>query len=254
MPACSKQINPKGIEITFEEETHKYSSIIDGKEILYTSGTTFVHNFFPKFDPTGEITKRCALREGLTVEAIKAKWKEKANKSAKFGTKIHETMEDVLRGDMLRNKPNDDKEKNTMSSAIKLAKKILSRAEIIGIEKIVFDSDIKIAGTIDLLIRAKKDGKIWILDHKTNERIDTFNKWNSFALKPIENIPNTNYFQYTLQLNLYENILKRVGYVDDGEIIDKALFHITESGNKTYPVTSAQKEIELMIQHHLSGV
>jgi hypothetical protein len=151
-------------------------------------------------------------------------------------------------------KPNDDKEKNTMSSAIKLAKKILSRAEIIGIEKIVFDSDIKIAGTIDLLIRAKKDGKIWILDHKTNEKIDTFNKWNTFALKPIENIPNTNYFQYTLQLNLYENILKRVGYVDNGETIDKALFHITESGNKTYPVTGAQKEIELMIQHHLSGV
>lgn len=249
MPACSKQKNPKGIEIVFEEKTHKYSSIIDGKEIVYTSGTTFVHRFFPQFDPTGEITKRCALKEGITPEALRLKWKEKANRSARFGTKIHETVEDVLNGNMLRNKPVDEKERKTMDVAVKLAKKLLERTEIIGIEKIVFDSDIRIAGTMDLFVRSKKNGQLWILDHKTNEHIDTFNKWNEFALKPIEHLANTNFCQYTLQLNLYENILKRAGYVDQSEKIEKALLHITESGNKTYPLADTQKEIELMIEY-----
>lgn len=247
MPSCSKQKNPRGMEITFEEDTHRYSSIIDGKEIVYTSGTTFVHGFFPKFDTTGEITKRCALREGLTVEAIRQKWKDKADKSARFGTKIHETVEDVLRGNMLRNRPLDEKEEKTMAVAVKLGKKILERADIIGIEQIVFDSDIEIAGTMDLFIRAKKNGQLWILDHKTNEKIDTFNRWKQYALKPIEHVPNTNYCQYSLQLNLYENILKRAGYVDKGEKIEKALLHITEQGNRTYPLGDMQKEIVDMI-------
>ena len=181
------------------------------------------------------------------------KWRQKANRSASFGTKIHETVEDVLRGNMLRNKPDDEKERKTMDVAIKLGKKILERAEIIGIEQIVFDSDIEIAGTMDLFIRAKKNGQLWILDHKTNEKIDTFNKWKEYALKPIEHLPNTNYCQYTLQLNLYENILKRAGYVDKNEKIEKALFHITEDGNKTYPLGNTQKEIEDMIAQFRMG-
>lgn len=253
MPGCSRQKNPRGIEILFDEDTHRYSSVINGKEITYVSGTTFVHKFFPQFDPTGEITKRCALKEGISVEEIRAKWKAKGDASSKFGTKIHETVEDVLKGNMLRNKPENEKEQKTMQSAIKLAKLILEKTEIIGIEKIVFDSDIKIAGTMDLFARSKKNGSLWIFDHKTNERIDTFNRWNKFALHPIENIADTNYFQYALQLNLYENILKRAGYVDKNEKIEKALFHLTESGNKTYQLPNAQSEIERMIEYFLSG-
>jgi len=253
MPSCSKQKNPKGIEITFIEDSHKYFSIIDGQEIDYTSGTTFVNSFFPKFDPTGEITQRVALREGVSPEVITRRWKEKGRKSSEFGTKIHETIEDVLRGNMLRNKPNDEKERNTMKKAVVLGKKLLERLDIIGIEQIVFDSDIRIAGTMDLFGRSKKDGKLWILDHKTNESIDTFNKYNKFALRPIQHVADTNYFHYTLQLNLYENILKRAEYVSKDEPIEKALLHITESAVKTYQLPRAQKEIEAMIEYFTTG-
>ena len=48
MPQCSKQKNNNGIEIVFEEDTHKYYSIINNKTIDYISGTTFVSKFFPK--------------------------------------------------------------------------------------------------------------------------------------------------------------------------------------------------------------
>ena len=247
MPGCSRQRNPKGVEIVFEEDTHRYSSIIDGREIVYVSGTAFVNRFFPKFDPTGEITKRCALREGISEDELRKRWRAKADRSSRFGTKIHETVEDVLKGDMLRNKPLDEKERKTMDVAVKLGKRILDSSEVLGIEKIVFDSDLRIAGTMDLFVRSKKNGMLWILDHKTNESIDTYNKWKSYALDPIPYIANTNYFQYSLQLNLYENILRRVGYVGKGERIEKALLHITEDGNKTYPLPDNQREIELMI-------
>lgn len=253
MPSCSRQKNPRGVEILFEEATHKYSSIIDGKELSYISGTTFVNKFFPQFDPTGDITRRCAMKEGVTVGEIQRRWKEKARRSATFGTKIHETMEDVLLGNMLRNKPNDEKERKTMSVAEKLAKMILERMDVVGIEKIVFDSDIAIAGTMDLFARSKKDGRLWILDHKTNEKIDQFNQWHKFALPPIEHIADTNYYHYALQLNLYENILKRAGYVDNDERIEKALLHITEEGNHTFRLGNFQAEINDMIAAYKNG-
>ena len=43
MPGCSKARHPSGVEITFTEDDHRYSSLVKGKELVYTSGTTFVH-------------------------------------------------------------------------------------------------------------------------------------------------------------------------------------------------------------------
>lgn len=39
MPGTSKAKNPKGIEIIFTEADHKYKSVVNGKPIIYTSGT-----------------------------------------------------------------------------------------------------------------------------------------------------------------------------------------------------------------------
>lgn len=247
MPGCSKQKNPDGIEIVFDDKYHSYTSFINNQKISYISGTTFIHKFFPKFDPGGLILKRCAVKEGVTPEELQKRWKEKGRIAAEFGTKIHETVEDVLCGNMLRNKPVNDKERNTMAVAIKLANKIKDRSEIIGIERITFDPAIKLAGTMDLLIRSNKTGELWILDHKTNASIDRENKWNEFAYKPIEHISNINYSHYTLQLNLYENLLRRSKCVDDKDIIKRAIFHIQETGVTTYQLDNWQKEINDMI-------
>ena len=81
MPGTSKAKNPKGQVIEFFEETHKYLTVLNGKEVPYTSGTAFSHPFFPQFDPTGKITERCAKKEGITVEQLKAKWAAKGAES-----------------------------------------------------------------------------------------------------------------------------------------------------------------------------
>ena len=247
MPQCSTQKNKDGVEILFEEESHRYTSVLNGETVEYVSGTTFVNSFFPKFDPDGKIAKRKALSEGITEEEIRKRWENSGKEASAFGTKIHETMEDVLSGNFLRNKPENDKEKATMSAAVKLAKKILEKCDIVGIERIVFDTGILIAGTIDLLARSKKDGTLWIFDHKTNKKIEIENRWRKFGLEPITNVPDTNFFHYSLQLNLYENIMRRAGYVDEREKIKKGILHITQDGNKTYGIGDFQDEIKKMV-------
>lgn len=250
MPSCSTAVNKRGVKITFTEENHEYSSVINGETIKYVSGTTFVDNFFPAFDPTGEITRRCAKREGITESQMRQRWKEKGAKSCIYGTKIHECMEDHLLGRKLRNKPSDDREKLVFKATDILSKKILERGDIVGVEKIIFDERLRIAGTIDLLIRSKKDGKLWILDHKTNESIDIENKYNNFALEPISHVADTNYWHYTEQLNLYQYLLRESGYIEPDEKVGMALFHITEKGIKIYNLEDRQYDIAKMIEYY----
>ena len=250
MPSCSKDKNPRGVEIVFTEEDHSYRSVIGGKPLKYVSGTTFISSFFPQFDPYGTIAESCARKRGITKAEIQAEWAEKAKKSCIYGTKIHETCEDVLKGSKtLRNKPLDDREKATMRNAIRMCENLLKRGTPEGIEKIVFDETLGIAGTIDLLMRSKKDGMLWILDHKSNSSIDVENRYNAFAKPPISHVPDTNFWHYSLQLNLYEYLMKRAGYVSSGEKIGKAILHITENGVKTYRLKDMQREIQAMIDH-----
>ena len=121
MPACSKAIHPSGVEIVFTENDHRYISVVNGKELEYTSGTTFVHKFFPEFDPTGEILRRKAAKLGKTPEALKAEWDANRDASCVFGTRCHAIFEDVLLARKKRFEPVNDKEKNTFEQGIKIA-------------------------------------------------------------------------------------------------------------------------------------
>ena len=98
MPSCSKAIHPSGVTIDFFEDSHRYVSVLNGREIEYMSGTTFVHKFFPEFDPDGKILERCALREGKTPAQLKKEWDDNRDASCLFGTRVHAICEDVLLG------------------------------------------------------------------------------------------------------------------------------------------------------------
>lgn len=129
----------------------------------------------------------------------------------------------------------------------KKTREALEKADIIEIEQIVFDSDIELAGTMDLFIRAKKNGQLWILDYKTNERIDAFNRRKQYALKADRARSEHELLPVLPPAEPIRKHPKRAGYVDRGEKIEKALLRITERGNRTYPLGDMQKEIGDMI-------
>ena len=256
MPGTSRAKHPKGYVIDFFEDTHKYVSTIDGQDISYISGTTFLHKFFRPFDADGEIARRCAAKEGCTVEEIKAKWAAAGREASTLGTKVHECCEDIELGKLeteLRNTPNNPKEEKMMANAVKMAKRFYAGLDIIGVEKIVFSPSLKIAGTIDLIGRSKKDGTYVIIDHKTNKSIDLEDKWNKFALHPISHLHDMNSVVYGLQLNLYEYLLKREGYVPKDASFKLFLNHITEEKASLIPLPDYQMEIRDMVIAYLSG-
>ena len=76
MPGESRSRNPSGIEIVFTEADHKYASIINGKEVVYTSGTTLVSEYFKQFD-VEKFAPLTAKKLNMTTEAVKEMWKKK---------------------------------------------------------------------------------------------------------------------------------------------------------------------------------
>lgn len=247
MPSCSTSENPRGVIITFIEETHKYFSTINGQEITYTSGTQFLGKYFPKFDPTGEITARCAKKAGCTVEEIKARWDAKGKESCRLGTRLHETIEDVLLKNDFRNTPENDEEQQRFNNGIKMGQKLLQTVDILGVEKIVFSDRLRIAGTIDLFAKSRKDDTYLIIDHKTNKEIEQENKYKKYCLGPISHIDDTNYMHYALQLNLYQYLLKYEQYVPKNAKFRLFLNHVTSEDAKLIELPDLQLEIRDLV-------
>lgn len=251
MPSCSKAKNPKGYSITFTEDDHKYISIIDGKEINYISGTGFCSKFFPEFDPTGKITERCAAKEGLTVESLKAKWAAKGKESCYRGTRMHECCEDIFLNRPLRNTPDFDEERRRFDNAVNMSKKIKDRLDIIGVEKIVFSPELQIAGTIDFIGRSRKNGNYVIIDHKSNQEIERVNKYNKFCLEPVSHLPDLSFDHYSLQLNLYQYLLKYEQYVPKDAKFQLFLNHVTPEKAELIELPDRQSEIKDMMIYYL---
>jgi ATP-dependent exoDNAse (exonuclease V) beta subunit len=135
----------------------------------------------------------------------------------------------VLRRRAIRNRPRDEHERRLMQQAYDIASAVLDFAQPHGIEKIVFDFDIAVAGTIDLLALAN-DGTVKIVDWKTNEKIERENPYNKFMLGPLCHLADNDFNHYALQLSIYQAILVRRGYVKPGTVITRDIFHIKEDG------------------------
>jgi len=161
--------------------------------LIYTSGTTFIHKFFPEFDPDGSILRRKALKEGKAPEELKAEWDRARDESCRFGTRVHEVCEDVVLGRTPRNEPASEKERLTFAQAEAAASLFRRGLDVLAAEKMVAAPFLPrpLAGTVDLLARSRKDGSVLVLDWKTNKSIDRENRWGRFGLDPIKHVPDT---------------------------------------------------------------
>jgi len=74
-------------------------------------------------------------------------------------------------------------------------------------EWLVFDPEHKVAGSIDM-VYLKPDGTLAIYDWKRIEEVKTENRFQS-GLGPVSHLPDTNYWHYSLQLNVYRYILQK---------------------------------------------
>lgn len=197
---------------------------------VYTSVTTWNHTHFPQFDADDVISsmmKGKGWKEGhkywgLTSDQIKAQWNSNKTFVADSGTNLHFEIECFMNNvELPKGYSNKELyEKYMETSADSHAATSLEWQYFIHFIKdhphlkpyrtewLIFDEDIKIAGSIDMIYE-NPDGTLSIYDWKRSKNITRINTFNKFAIHPIIcDLPDANFWHYTMQLNTYKSILE----------------------------------------------
>ena len=204
----NKNSHERDKHIVFDEGPHIYT--IDG-DSDYMSVTTWNHSHFPHFDADAIITKMMNSSKweknkyfGKTREDIKNLWKANGEEASKAGTKMHYDIEcyyndmDVeIDEDCIEWSYFEDFEKN-----------IGYKLEPFRSEWMIWDSELKFAGSIDMVFK-DEDGNLQIYDWKRCKEIKKTNQWDSAITECISHLPDSNFWHYALQLNTYKYLLEK---------------------------------------------
>ena len=206
----------------FYEEPHIYTYLEDdGTETpVGISVTTLIEKYENPFDED-RVAELKAKKEGISKQEILDKWHFDRDFACCKGTHTHAYNEYLWKQEELYEYDKDkvieefgkdviepvwDKLKKICDS---FYKKFKDNLIPVGLEQVIGSRDYDIAGTIDFLAYSKKLDAIIIIDYKTNREI----KKSSFnairMLSPLDDIPDCNYYHYSLQLAVYKNILEK---------------------------------------------
>ena len=211
--------------ITLEEETHTYR--LSNSEINFKSVTEFIHDFFKPFEEE-KIAKKLTSSHpkylDISTEELMKSWE----KSRERGTLVHKQIEEFILN-IIDNNPDP----KTNQAIDFLNKKCIKETNILIPELIIYSEELKLAGTIDLLIYNKLTNQISIIDWKTNKKINkTAFRVSETGLKwPTSNLPDCNFTHYTLQLSMYQYILKHVYKINVNGIF---LIHLREDKHEIH--------------------
>jgi hypothetical protein len=235
-----KNAHPRDERISFEEETHTYT--IDGTKEGWTSCTGFIHGFFGAFDADAVIKKMMRSSKwpeskyyGMTAEAIKKQWADSGAEASEAGTRMHLDIEHYNNAEPVGNLAGDEWTPNPgpeWEYFLEYERKHRLKHGFVPFrtEWLVFKEDIKLAGSIDMLYM-KPDGTLAIYDWKRAKDMKFENPYQS-GRYPLDHLPDTNYWHYSLQLNIYRRMIEEFyGYT-----VSEMALVVLHPNNKSFKV------------------
>ena len=213
-----KNVHERDQYISFEESTHTYT--VHG-ESNYTSVTTWNHSHFEKFEEEKIIAS--ILRNpkhkkdvnykyyGKTAEEIHAEWEANRICASTAGTKMHLDIEYYYNGDFDKILGGDSIEFSFFHNFVADFERDFPYMRPYRTEWTVFFEELRIAGSIDMIFENVNDGgSLWVYDWKRCKEITYESSFgNKTAKTPcLSDLPDTNFWHYSLQLNMYKMILE----------------------------------------------
>ena len=205
--------------VIFKEDGHIYQSLdenLDKDNINWTSVTSFIAKFKPKFDKKAVAKKSCKNKRskwfGLKPKEVIAIWEKETDRAITLGNWYHNQRE----SDML-----DFKTIEREGVEIPIIKPLVDSTGIkmapvqklkpgVYPEHFAFLKSACICGQADLV--EVVNGKVNITDYKTNKEIKDkgFTNWEGITskmFKPVNNLEDCNLNHYNLQLSIYMYII-----------------------------------------------
>ena len=216
-------------ELQFDAQAHSYE--VRGKSL--TSVSKFIHKYVENVD-FDKIAGFIARKRGVTKEEVLGEWEAKKNFSCVQGTSVHLFGETYH---TLRQKPTNGFEE----AIVKFWDTIPQHIEPCLFEIKMFSKSLGIAGTSDLLFYNTLTKKFIILDFKTNE--DLFKNYKGKTLlTPFNNLLDSPYSKYEIQLSAYQILFEQCGY----EVESRKIIWLKP--DSTYTVYNTQDLTKLVFQ------
>ena len=194
-----KSIINKHQQIKLEPQSHTYT--LTNSDINFSSVTEFINTFFVPFDEVKIANKLTQLKKykHLSTQDILSDWEKRRNR----GTVVHKEIEDFLA--MKKLSTLDLKSKQGIKF---LQEKCMSnKNNLLFPEVKICSEQLRLAGTIDLMIYNKEKNKIYLIDWKTNLKIKRTG-FKKGIKPPADIIDDCSFNRYTLQLSMYQYILE----------------------------------------------
>lgn len=188
----------------FEPIAHKYTY----NNIEYTSVTRFIQQFHKPFDQD-YWSKYKAEQAGISQDDILSKWKDINDYANIIGTDTHQWIEDYFNEKWIKLPSNGDLIKRINKFNI-IYSNILHKLTPVKFEVRIFSKKWNIAGMIDSIFLL--NGKIYILDWKTNKKFTTTNNFKEYLLPPFDKYLKSHLTEYSIQISLYALILEEWGF------------------------------------------
>jgi hypothetical protein len=252
MKLAIENAHPRDQFISFDEGPHIYT--VKG-ERGYTSVTTWNHEHFSKFDGDkiiNGILKSPKMSDpnykyyGMTREDINRSWDLNRDTASQAGTKTHYNVECFYNDIPV----NDDSVEYEYFMRFVADHPHLKAHRT---EWCVFYEEVKISGSIDMVFQDTRTGEFMIYDWKRSKGIEYESFGRKNATTPcIKHLPDSNFWHYSLQLNVYRKILQDKY---DMKITKLALVVLhPDNQSKTYEVIDVpmmDKEMEDLWEHRM---
>jgi len=207
----------------------------------YTSVTTLVHKCFKPFD-ADKILQTMKIKgtkyEGMSKEEIKEEWNKNAKDAQQQGTHIHSVIERYYKKEYIM-------EEEWKLPEIIQFKSFTELFPVVpyGVEWLVYSEQDKLAGTIDF-VAENEDGTLDLYDWKRSKHMELYNPFNKYS--HVVHIPDTNFWHYTVQLNLYKYIIEKC-YHKKVNRMYLVCFYPTQLTFKKYEVENIQQHIAAIL-------
>lgn len=203
-------------DLSFEESVHTYH--VKGKKVG-ASVSKLIEDFYEKFDTEG-ISKRVALRDGVSQEKVKEGWAAIAKQACDTGHVTHSFGELYPFDRSL--KPSNKFEEAIVKFWNDLPPHIIP----VLMECRMYHKEYMFAGTSDILLYDTIKGYYILGDYKTNK--DLFKNYMKKALKPpFIHLLDSPFNKYQIQLSYYQILFEQTGL----KIGERKLIWLLPTGN-----------------------
>ena len=237
--------------VIFKEDGHIYESLnedLEKDKIKWTSVTSFISKFKPKFD-SDAISKKSSKNKrskwyGLKPKEIQEIWKKESERAIELGNWYHNEIEQRIL---------DCKTLEREGVEVPIIRPIVDKSGIkiapdqkltdgVYPEHFAYLKSACICGQADLVTVV--NGRINITDYKTNKEIKEkgFTNWEGITskmFKPLSHLDDCNLNHYNIQLSLYMYImLKHNPKLKPGKLVIQHVKFEEEGKDKYgYPIT-----------------